>query len=181
VRYALLYGGGGDGRRERSDTTADSAAGSGLGPARRDESGAGHDLGDDRGVCAAAAGRGAGWPTIAREVGFSIGAITSWAHAATPSPRLRPVAVRADTVVALPASGLVVLPNGVRIDRIDLHVEVAPLVERAMAKLGSSARDYTRVLKVARTVADLAGEEQVGAVHVAEAIQYLGLDRERQA
>ena len=56
----------------------------------------------------------------------------------------------------------------------------AALVERAMAKLGLSARAYTRVLKVARTIADLAGAEQVGAAHVAEAIQYRALDRERQ-
>ncbi len=57
----------------------------------------------------------------------------------------------------------------------------AALVERAMAKLGLSARAYTRVLKVARTIADLAGTEQIGAPHVAEAIQYRGLDRERRA
>ena len=57
----------------------------------------------------------------------------------------------------------------------------AALVERAMAKLGLSARAYTRVLKVARTIADLAGAEQVGAAHVAEAIQYRALDRERRA
>lgn len=57
----------------------------------------------------------------------------------------------------------------------------AALVERAMAKLGLSARAYTRVLKVARTIADLAGAEQIGAAHVAEAIQYRGLDREHRA
>ncbi len=68
----------------------------------------------------------------------------------------------------------------------ELHASARPdaagaaLVERAMAKLGLSARAYTRILKVARTVADLAGAEQVGATHVAEAIQYRALDRERQ-
>ncbi len=56
----------------------------------------------------------------------------------------------------------------------------AALVERAMAKLGLSARAYTRILKVARTIADLAGVEGVGAPHVAEAIHYRGLDRERR-
>ena len=56
----------------------------------------------------------------------------------------------------------------------------AALVERAMAKLGLSARAYTRVLKVARTVADLAGAHQLSATHVAEALQYRGLDRGHQ-
>jgi magnesium chelatase family protein len=53
----------------------------------------------------------------------------------------------------------------------------ATLLERAMSRLGLSARAYTRVLKVARTIADLEGADSVAAPHVAEAVQYRSLDR----
>jgi len=51
------------------------------------------------------------------------------------------------------------------------------LLERAVTKLGLSARAHDRVLKVARTLADMEGEDGIAAAHVAEAIQYRGMDR----
>jgi magnesium chelatase family protein len=59
--------------------------------------------------------------------------------------------------------------------RTDTQGEV--LLKQAISRLGLSARGYHRILKVARTIADLAASQTVCAEHVAESIQYRRMDR----
>jgi magnesium chelatase family protein len=62
--------------------------------------------------------------------------------------------------------------------RIDAAGEA--LLAAAVRRLGLSARAFHRILRLARTIADLAGEDAIAPSFLAEAVQYRSLDRQRQ-
>jgi magnesium chelatase family protein len=59
-----------------------------------------------------------------------------------------------------------------------LSAECSTLLEQAMTRLNLSARAYDRIIKVARTIADLDGADDISVTHLSEAIGYRTLDRE---
>ena len=71
--------------------------------------------------------------------------------------------------------------SGMNRKELETQAELADssrkILQQAMTKMGLSARAYDRILKVARTIADLAGELKIDPPHVSEAIQYRNLDR----
>ncbi|BFH63966.1 hypothetical protein [Paenibacillus azoreducens] len=58
-----------------------------------------------------------------------------------------------------------------------LDADTASMLHQTIEALGLSMRAYDRILKLARTIADLDGLEEIRSAHVAEAIQYRNLDR----
>jgi len=82
--------------------------------------------------------------------------------------------VIAATTIALRRQGTI----NARLDGKDLETYAKPdeagqaLLNQAVNRLGLSARAYHRLLRVARTIADLAGAQHINAAHIAEAIQF---------
>lgn len=99
------------------------------------------------------------------------------------SAAIRERVIRARNIQSERFAGLGIHSNAMMNSRMlrefcRLDAEARSLLERAMERLNLSARAYDRIIKVARTIADLDGAAEIGASHISEAITYRTLDRE---
>lgn len=99
------------------------------------------------------------------------------------SAAIRERVIRARNIQSERFAGLGIHSNAMMNSRMlrefcRLDAEARSLLERAMERLSLSARAYDRIIKVARTIADLDGAAEIGASHISEAITYRTLDRE---
>ena len=102
-----------------------------------------------------------------------------------PSAAIRSRVTRARDIQSRRFSGASLFCNAQMSNRhLKIHCRVDPsshaLLESAVDTLGLSARAFSRILKIARTIADLEAIDRIAAEHVAEAIQYRSLDRGRK-
>lgn len=100
------------------------------------------------------------------------------------SARIRERVVAARAIQSRRFAGLGIHSNAMMNSRMlrdfcPLDESARMLLERAMERLNLSARAYDRIIKVARTIADLEGVEAISPLHISEAINYRTLDREK--
>ena len=103
---------------------------------------------------------------------------------AEPSSAIRQRVVKARAIQSARFEGIegvftnAMMNNAMLNEFCPLDEACTALLGRAMERLSLSARAYNRIVKVARTIADLEGSEQIQATHIAEAIGYRNLDRD---
>ena len=107
----------------------------------------------------------------------------SSSESAEPSSAVRERVMRAREVQAERFRGTGIYTNTMMSssmlrDLCPLSAEARRLLDGAMERLQLSARAYDRIIKVARTIADLDGAKDITPLHISEAITYRSLDRE---
>jgi magnesium chelatase family protein len=112
----------------------------------------------------------------ADRVGEASDAIRARVQCARDKQRARFSGENGEQATHLPAALNVICNADMRVGEIRQYCRLdeasQSLMRSAMAQMQLSARAYHRVLKLARTIADLAGDEEIQSVHLAEALQY---------